>query len=146
MEQTRKLFAEWPGRVDMMPVYFHNALGQSLVDLSSARTPGPSPAINGFYTLCHQPWVNFTVDYAGRVVGCCRDLRSEYVLGNLLHEQAADIWNGERMRQLRRALAEKHPEWINVCKSCDVPWQGSYSGRTPLEKVRNFFFAEAWRR
>jgi radical SAM protein with 4Fe4S-binding SPASM domain len=146
MDQTRALFAEWPDRVDIMPVYFHNALGEALVSLSNAQTPAPAPATNGHYTLCHQPWVNFTVDFAGRVVGCCRDLRSEYVIGNLLHEPAADIWNGEKMRQLRRALAEKHPERIDICKSCDVPWQGSYSGRTPFEKVRNFFFASAWKR
>lgn len=146
MEQTRKLFAEWPGRVNMMPVYFHNALGESLVNLSDARATGSSPAPGAPYTLCHQPWVNLTVDYAGRVVGCCRDLRSEYVLGDLLHEPAAEIWNGEKMRQLRRALAEKHPERIDICKGCDVPWQGSYSGRGPLEKIRNFFFADAWKR
>jgi radical SAM protein with 4Fe4S-binding SPASM domain len=98
------------------------------------------------YTLCHQPWVNFTIDFAGRVVGCCRDLRSEYVLGNLLEESATQIWNGEKMMALRRALTEKRPQDIGICKACDVPWQGSYSGRTPLEKVRNFFFAGAWRR
>jgi radical SAM protein with 4Fe4S-binding SPASM domain len=146
MARTSTLFAEWPGRVDIMPVYFHNALGESLVNLSNAAAPAQSQASDGLYSLCHHPWVNFTVDYAGRVVGCCRDLRSEYVLGSLLHEQAADIWNGERNRQLRRALAEKHPERISICKSCDVPWQGSYSGRTALEKARNFFFTPAWKR
>jgi radical SAM protein with 4Fe4S-binding SPASM domain len=90
--------------------------------------------------------VNFTVDFAGRVVGCCRDLRSEYALGNLLEQSASDIWNGERMVSLRRALVDKRPQDIGICKACDVPWQGSYSGRTSLEKVRNFFFAGAWRR
>jgi len=49
------------------------------------------------------------------------------------------------MMGLRRALSEKRPEAINICKACDVPWHGSYSGRTPLEKVRNFFFAGAWK-
>jgi radical SAM protein with 4Fe4S-binding SPASM domain len=142
MARTRELFAEWSDRVTMMPVYFHNALGESLVNLGTAAA---APE-HTFYTLCHQPWVNFTIDYAGRVVGCCRDLRSEYVLGNLLEEPADKIWNGERMRQLRRALTEKRPQDIGICKACDVPWQGSYSGRTSLEKVRNFFFADAWRR
>jgi radical SAM protein with 4Fe4S-binding SPASM domain len=142
MDRTRALFAEWPGRVTVMPVYFHNALGESLVNLSE---PSPMPA-NALYTLCHQPWVNFTVDFAGRVVGCCRDLRSEYVLGNLLEQPADEIWNGEQMRRLRGSLAQKRPQDIGICKACDVPWQGSYSGRTPFEKVRNFFFSGAWKR
>jgi radical SAM protein with 4Fe4S-binding SPASM domain len=142
MRRSRELFAEWPDRVTVMPVYFHNALGESLVNLSK----GPHAPERTFYTLCHQPWVNFTIDFAGRVVGCCRDLRSEYVLGNLLEQPATEIWNGERMVNLRKALIEKRPHDIGICKACDVPWQGSYSGRTPLEKVRNFFFAGAWRR
>jgi radical SAM protein with 4Fe4S-binding SPASM domain len=174
MEQTRALFADWADRVTVMPVYFHNALGESLVNLNA---PGAtSNGANAVYTLCHQPWVNFTVDFAGRVVGCCRDLRSEYALGSLLEQSADAIWNGERMVQLRRALVgkrpedisickacdvprngermvqlrralvDKRPEDIAICKACDVPRHGSYSGRTPLEKVRNFFFSGAWRR
>lgn len=142
MARTRALFAEWSDRVTVMPVYFHNALGESLVNLSQ----GPEAPERTLYTLCHQPWVNFTIDFSGRVVGCCRDLRSEYVLGNLLEQPADEIWNGERMVNLRRALTDKRPQDIGICKACDVPWQGSYSGRTPLEKVRNFFFAGAWRR
>jgi radical SAM protein with 4Fe4S-binding SPASM domain len=142
MEQTRAFFTQWDGRVTVMPVYFHNALGESLVNLS-----GPAAeVVKVQYTLCHQPWVNFTVDFAGRVVGCCRDLRSEYKAGNLLEQSATEIWNGEQMRGLRRALAQTRPEDISICKACDVPWQGSYSGRTPVEKIRNFFFAGAWRR
>jgi radical SAM protein with 4Fe4S-binding SPASM domain len=142
MARTRALFAEWSDRVSVMPVYFHNALGESLVNLSK---PSETPE-RTLYTLCHQPWVNFTIDFAGRVVGCCRDLRSEYVLGNLLEQTATEIWNGEKMMSLRRALTAQRPQDIGICKACDVPWHGSYSGRTPLEKVRNFFFAGAWRR
>jgi hypothetical protein len=64
--------------------------------------------------------------------------------GNLLEQPADAVWNGERIVQLRRALVQKRPEDIRICKACDVPWHGSYSGRTRLEKVRNFFFAGAW--
>jgi hypothetical protein len=38
------------------------------------------------------------------------------------------------MVNLRRALTEKRPQAIGICKACDVPWQRSYSGRTPLER------------
>jgi hypothetical protein len=33
-------------------------------------------------------------------------------------------WNGERMVQLRKALVEKRPEDISICKACDVPGTG----------------------
>jgi radical SAM protein with 4Fe4S-binding SPASM domain len=174
VEETRKLFAREKDRVTVIPVYFHNALGESLVSITAASTasvassamataagahggsgsngsavpatPSSNAGPAGFYTLCHQPWVNFTVDFAGRVVGCCRDLRSEYIVGNLLEESAASIWNGERMKRLRRALADKRPQDIHICQACDVPLHGSYSGQTPVEKIRNFFFSKTWKR
>ncbi len=68
------------------------------------------------------------------------------MFGSLFEEPADEIWNGERMRNLRRALSQKRPQDINICKACDAPWQGSYSARTSLDKVGNFFLADAWRR
>ncbi len=143
LEKTRMLFPEEERRrVTVTNVHFHNALGESLMNLSGR----PDRAARDVYSLCHQPWANFTVDFAGRVVGCCRDLRSEYVVGDLTRQSAAEIWNSAPMRELRRALAERRPEQISICRACDVPWQGSYSGRTPFQKVRNFFLSGLWQR
>lgn len=74
----------------VVAVYFHNALGDCQVNLSTpAEAPERTP-----YTLCHLPWVNFTIDFAPRVVGCCGDLRSEHMLGNVLEQPADRVWNG----------------------------------------------------
>lgn len=158
MQRTRELFATANGRLTIVPARFHNALGGSRLSNNGSTNPATvahpfaSDAMpggnhrNGTYSLCHQPWVNLTVDFAGRVVGCCRDLRSEYVAGNLLQESAAEIWNGERMRFLRSSLAAKQPQRINTCKTCDMPWRGSCSGRTAVERSWNFFFADVWER
>jgi hypothetical protein len=48
------------------------------------------------------------------------------------------------MRQLRRAPAKKRLERTDIREACDVPWQVLHSGRTPLDKVRNCLFADAW--
>jgi radical SAM protein with 4Fe4S-binding SPASM domain len=140
LEATRDIFRSHPSRVVVIPVQFHNALGQSLEDLS-VRSGNGQP---GRYNLCHMPWVLMTVDWAGRVVACCRDLRSEYVLGNILEEDPWRIWNGDRARALRRALAARKPEAINVCSNCDLPWRGSYSGRTPLDRLGSFLFSRVY--
>ena len=84
-----------------------------------------------------------TIDFAGRVVGCCRDLQSEYVRGNPLEQPADAIWNGWGLVQLRRALVDMRSEDASIGKACDVPRRGAYSGRTPLKKVRNLFFSGA---
>jgi len=134
--EVRNLFSPWQNRVVVIPVCFHNALGQSLINLGGYQQESRKSR----YCRCHQPWVNMTVDFAGRVVCCGRDLRSELVLGNLLEQSASEIWNGDPIRKLRRALIDRHPETIGTCRACDVPWSGSYSGRYPWEKVVSFFF------
>ena len=137
--RTRDLFRDYAARVTVVPVHFHNALGKSAQDLSAKPRNGRPPA----YGLCHQPWIGMTIDWAGRVVACCRDLRSEYVLGNLLTQPAAEIWNGEPARALRRALAARNPGAISTCATCDLPWNGSYSGHTPTDRIRSFLFGNA---
>ncbi len=39
MERTRGLFPDWAERETVMPVYFHNAPGESLVNLSNGSQP-----------------------------------------------------------------------------------------------------------
>ncbi len=138
LQRTRALFDAWPDRVAVRPVRFHNALGEAAADLSDRAA---SRGGRRRYTLCHQPWVGMTIDYTGKVVSCGRDLRSEHVLGDLRSQEARDVWNGEPMRRLRHALASRNPEATPLCGSCDVPWSGSYSGRSLFAKLANFAFS-----
>ncbi len=121
-------------RVTVAPSRMHGALGSSQLGGAAA----------GDYVRCHQPWVNLTVDFAGRAVACCRDLRSEYVLGSLLEQEVEAVWNGPEARRLRRALAQERPQDVSVCARCDAPWAGSYSGRSPLEKAARFVLDPFW--
>jgi radical SAM protein with 4Fe4S-binding SPASM domain len=139
LRATRELFDPATERLSVIPVHFHNALGESASDLSRK---GPRQR----YNLCHLPWVNMTIDWSGRVVACCRDLRSEYILGNILEQDPWSIWNGDAMRALRRALRRRRPQDINVCANCDLPWNGSYSGSSPLGRIGRFFGDRIWRR
>lgn len=141
VERTRRLFAHWAERVTVIPTRFHNALNQARV--GRVETGAHAGAR---YTLCHQPWVNFTVDYRGKVLACCRDLRSEFVVGDLLRQSAREIWNGPGVRRVRRALRARRPEEIPTCASCDAPYTGSYSGRSFSQKAVSFLFRKAWAR
>jgi radical SAM protein with 4Fe4S-binding SPASM domain len=138
MRKLAALFSDFEEYISVMPVRFHNALDESI-----ERISGPA---SGGYTLCHHPWVHIVVDFRGNVVPCCRDLRSEYVCGNLLESPMREIWNSERFLNLRRALAGKRPSEINICSKCDLPYRGSYSGKSFISRVRNLLFAKIWGR
>jgi len=138
IETLGSMFGEFGDRVEVMPVHFHNALGES-IGCPVCDCEGED---HHDYFLCHHPWVHIVVDFMGRVVPCCRDLRSEYICGSLLEHSMTEIWNNERFTGIRRALVRKRPEDIELCSKCDLPHHGSYAGGSFATKVRNLFFSK----
>ncbi len=68
---------------------------------------------------CFRPWRSITVLWDGRVVPCCYDYDSKYVIGDLNKESLDEIWNGRRMRELRRQhILNDFSENI-LCGSCN---------------------------
>jgi len=51
---------------------------------------------------CRLPWESVVVMWDGKVVPCCYDYDAKYVLGNLNTDGLEEIWNGEKMQELRR--------------------------------------------
>ncbi len=135
MNQTAGLFKEGRRYLSVHTAKMHNALGESQENFSSSQKNS-----SRHYNRCHHPWFEMVIDYKGNVVGCCRDLRSEYQAGNILETEDInrDIWNGKQMRSLRRSLRKKQPEKINICSKCDLPYGESYAGRSISGKIRRF--------
>jgi radical SAM protein with 4Fe4S-binding SPASM domain len=134
--EMKKLFPYSEKYLSINHAIMHNSFNQAQVILSTSKKRERSK-----YNLCHHPWVELVIDYKGNAVGCCRDLRSEYILGNVLEcrDIERDIWNGERMQYLRNKLAKKSPESISICMKCDLPYGVSYAGSTIINKMIRFF-------
>jgi len=131
------LFKDGKQRLFINPSKMHNALGEASENFSISKK-----AKKGAYNRCHHPWFQMVVDFKGNVVGCCRDLRSEYQVGNILDTENINtgIWNGKKMRDLRANLRRKKPENVNICAKCDLPYGESYAGKTITGKIRRFLF------
>lgn len=71
-------------------------------------------------TTNHCDHVDNTVSirWNGDVVACCYDLTSEYVLGNVLHDELSAIWNGPKYLYLRESIENKR--FIDLCNNCNV--------------------------
>ena len=54
----------------------------------------------------------------GDVVACCYDLTSQLTLGNVLRDDLADIWNGERYLRLRQEIATR--VYNPTCGNCNT--------------------------
>lgn len=73
----------------------------------------------------HCEWLYYstTIQWNGDVVPCCRDAQGEYVMGNIFEQDFYEIWNGERLRELRRKvnLGQANLKLCRLCSGYGVP-------------------------
>jgi radical SAM protein with 4Fe4S-binding SPASM domain len=68
---------------------------------------------------CAKPWKTTAINWDGYVVPCgsVYDCRT-YNFGNIFEQSFKDIWNGERYRSARRALAKGAAGTQTICETC----------------------------
>jgi radical SAM protein with 4Fe4S-binding SPASM domain len=89
-----KPFTEWNGDVEKI-----NRLA-SEGGKSSDVVPGEKNKKRRI--KCYYPWSAVSITWDGDVVPCCYDYDKKYVLGNVKESSLSEIWNGEKMQQLRK--------------------------------------------
>lgn len=93
------------------------------------------------YKLCTHPWSILVITWSGEVVACCRDFGSEYTVGRIDgQDDIMSIWNSQKMKSLRKALAKKRPQEINICEGCDRPFTGGSVARSKPEMIKKIFW------
>lgn len=102
-------------------------------------------ADKAFRSACYAPFVSLYFDQLGFVRVCCQNF--QHTLGNIVRQSLDEIWNGDRIRQLRTALKNYN---FNVgCDYCQ--WQaseGNYNNFArqfdawPVESTETFWPAQ----
>lgn len=67
---------------------------------------------------CYSPWNEVYIQYYGGVRLCCEFYSGKYDVGNMLEEDFKQIWNGAKMRQIRKEF-KKGNTYFPVCKTCN---------------------------
>ena len=67
---------------------------------------------------CRLLWESVSVQFDGKVVPCCRDFDSKYVLGDLNDNSLQEIWNGKKLKNLRKEHLDNNYDNI-LCKNCN---------------------------
>lgn len=75
-------------------------------------------------TPCFRLWHDMNVHWDGNVVLCCIDYEQEVVLGNVNKQSLAEIWQGERMKEIRSLHMEGRYDEIPICGKCNA-WKYS---------------------
>lgn len=108
---------QWQGHpgideIDIKPV---NSWGSQVND---AKVGTPVYGSQDKRPPCYLLWHSVLVLQDGTITPCCRDFDGKLALGNVNHESLKSIWNGKKMRELRRMhIDQKFPNG-HLCKSC----------------------------
>ena len=103
-----------------------------LVSLSSPPPPSAKKA-----GCCTFPWYALVVYWDGTVGPCPQDFQGEMIQGDLREQTLEQVWNGQRMKELRRLLALGDYDQLKVCQTCDRPRRTQVAG-IPLEYAKTF--------
>ena len=132
MRKLARLFSDFPVN-SFAQVIFHNWIGNIDQKIIPAVNPGRT------YNLCSHPWSLMQINFKGQVVACCRDMASQFVVGDINRKtDLMTIWNNQKMTGLRKALVQKRTSAITVCRNCDRPKRGGSMGKDRVEMLRNF--------
>ncbi len=115
----RKLWENYPGINEATIKSFSTYGGMYFSINQSASEEQKSGRFKNPNTYpCRDPWINVTVLWDGRVVPCCIDVDGYNVVGDLSTQSLEEIWNGPKMRELRRQhITGKYGD-NKFCKYC----------------------------
>ena len=108
---VKKDFVKWTGDIKDINALDIGDKSQDMISKLSKKI-----------AICSFPFTAMTITWDGDVVPCCYDYDKKYVLGSVANSTLLEIWNGERMKELREEFVNnkvRNP----LCKNCkDFPF------------------------
>ena len=101
------------GRVELVGPFVDEYRNLFYPQEGAAETPEAKPDEKPAETPCYSPWSTMYVRCDGLVLTCCVE---SPILGDLNKENAKDIWNGAKFRELRRRILSG--EFPVECERC----------------------------
>lgn len=69
---------------------------------------------------CYWLWSNPHIKNDGTVVPCCQDVNATLALGNVNEQRLDEIWNNEKMQELRQKHIDGRAGEIPLCSGCNM--------------------------
>ncbi|MEM3008115.1 MAG: radical SAM protein [Candidatus Nitrosotenuis sp.] len=110
----------WKDKVDSIGIqHLQNPFGEGRFEdniRSDAIIIKKSPVPEKFH--CAEPYKRLTLRSNGDVLPCCSFYAADLVVGNWKKNSLKEIWNNEKMRELRKIHKDGDYTKNNVCKNC----------------------------
>ncbi len=89
------------------------------------------------FTPCTFLWNGLIVLWDGTAMPCSQDFFEYYPLENLKNKTIKEIWNGERLVNLRKKHIAHDISDLKTCNNCDRVWRKTFMG-IPTESLWDF--------
>jgi len=76
------------------------------------------PDIIDNYNWCDRPFFGMVVHSSGEISPCIHDFDATYVLGNVHKDNIYDVWNNDKMVELRKSISRGR-RTNDLCKDCN---------------------------
>jgi radical SAM protein with 4Fe4S-binding SPASM domain len=73
---------------------------------------------------CPIPFVSTNILHDGQMLMCVHDWGRKVVVGSVREASIAELWNGERMREVRREVFARRYERVAACRDCSLVRDG----------------------
>jgi radical SAM protein with 4Fe4S-binding SPASM domain len=74
---------------------------------------------------CPAPFATTDILHDGSVLLCAHDWARKEIIGNVRDQTIAEIWNGDRMREIRAAVHRRAYETLPACRDCSL-WKDGW--------------------
>jgi radical SAM protein with 4Fe4S-binding SPASM domain len=133
--EVRKFAARWRARGIPVFIYTANnrvgALPQFDEKLRLTREQVPllqrlgRRAARAWLGHCPAPFATTDILHDGSVLLCAHDWARKEILGNVRTQTIAEIWNGERMKEIRAAVHRRAYQTLPACRDCSL-WKDGW--------------------
>jgi len=113
---------------------WQNIADRVLIDKELNIWDGTSKEVNNFITSmngydfkkpstrfpCNRPWYLASIYSDGKVTVCPEDWNQKMIIGDLNKETLYDIWNGDKLNEIRRMHIDGECDKLAACKTCEA--------------------------
>ena len=124
-EQIKDFVDYWEKIVDLVTVGKTNLSRLSAQQIKSFENIGKlellkkQETIKKIYRPCTEIYSKLSVDWDGKVTGCCSDYDNFLVVGDLNKSNLFDIWNNSReLKIFRELLNNNKHKCLTLCSTC----------------------------
>lgn len=92
---------------------------EEILSNRAGNAPNKNNANSVSQRFCPYPFMQFNINYEGKVNLCCNDVYYQEIMGDVMKNSIEEIWKNRLYVKVREKIINKDRD-IGICKNCDA--------------------------